>query len=133
MTDTRTDRSTALDGVVWTSGALAVGSALLAVGHMGVEIPVVSALGPGGSRPVWPAAIAFAVAAGLHGAVSAGVARRRGWAWPLGVLVGALTLIGAATPFRGAGSVVGIVLAAAEVGLLLTGGARRRMLGSAPS
>lgn len=133
MTDTRTDGVTALDGVVWASGALAVGSALLAVGHMGVELPLVSALGPGGSRPVWPAAIAFTVAAGLHGAVSYGVARRRAWAWPLGVLVGAVTLVGAAAPFRGAGSVIGIVLAAAEVGLLLTGGARRRMLHRATS
>jgi hypothetical protein len=97
--------TTALDGVVWASGALAVGSAILAVGHMGVEIPLVSALGPGGARPVWPAAIAFTVAAGLHGAVSWGVARRRSWAWPLGVLVGAITLVGAATPFRGAGCI----------------------------
>lgn len=133
MTDVDSDRSTALDGVVWASGALAAGSALLAVGHAGIEIPLVSALGPGGSRPVWPAAIAFSVAAGLHGAVCYGVARRRGWAWPLGVLVGAVTLVGAATPFRGVGSVVGMVLAAAEVGLLLTGGARRRMLRGATS
>jgi hypothetical protein len=133
VTDVSTGRATALDGVVWASGALAVGSALLAVGHMGVEIPLVSALGPGGSRPVWPAAIAFAVATGLHGAVCYGVARRRGWAWPLGVLVGAVTQVGATTPLRGAGSVIGIVRAAPEGGLLRTSGPRRSKRGRATS
>lgn len=126
MTDA--SRTGALDAVVWISGALAVGSALLAVGHAGVRIPVVSALGPGGSEPVVPAAIAFVVATCLHGAVAVGVARRRPWAWPLGVLVAAVTLIGATTPFRGVGSIVGIVLAGAELGLLLTGRIRRAIL-----
>ena len=117
-----------LDAVVWISSALAVGSALLAVGHAGVRIPVVSALGPGGSEPVVPAAIAFTVATCLHGAVAYGVARRRGWAWPLGVLVAAVTLIGAGVPFRGVGSVIGIALAGTELGLLLTGRIRRAIL-----
>ena len=117
-----------LDAVVWISGALAVGSALLAVAHAGVRIPVLSALGPGGSEPVVPAAIAFTVATCLHGAVAYGVARRRGWAWPLGVLVAAVTLIGAAVPFRGVGSVIGIALAGTELGLLLTGRIRRAIL-----
>jgi len=121
-------RTGALDAVVWISCALAVGSALLAVGHAGTRIPIVSALGPGGSDPVVPAAIAFAVGACLHGTVAYGVARRHPWAWPLGVLVAAVTLIGAATPFRGAGSVVGIVLAGAELGLLLTSRVRRAIL-----
>jgi hypothetical protein len=121
-------RSGALDAVVWISGALAAGSALLAVGHAGVRIPVVSVLGPGGSDPVVPAAIAFTVAACLHGAVAYGVVRRRAWAWPVGVLVAAVTLIGAAVPFRGVGSVVGIVLAGAELGLLLTGRIRHAIL-----
>jgi hypothetical protein len=44
------------------------------------------------------------------------------------VLVAAVTLIGAATPFRGVGSVVGIALAGAELGLLLTSRARRAIL-----
>lgn len=126
MTD-GTGRGT-LDAVVWISGALAVGSALLAVAHAGVRIPVLSALGPGGSEPVVPAAIAFTVATCLHGAVAYGVARRRGWAWPLGVLVAAVTLIGAAVPFRGVGSVIGIALAGTELGLLLTGRIRRAIL-----
>lgn len=128
MTTTGDTHGRALDAVVWTSGALAVGSALLALGHMGVEIPVVSALGPGGSRAVVPAAIAFTAVAGLHGTVATGIARRRPWAWPLGVLASGITLLGAAVPFRGAGSLVGIVLAGAELVLLLRGGTRRTIL-----
>lgn len=125
-------RRGAPDAVAWISSALAAGSALLAVGHAGVRIPVVSALGPGGSDPVVPAAFAFTVAACLHGAVAYGIARRRAWAWPVGVLVAAVTLIGAAVPFRGVGSVVGIVLAGTELGLLLTGQVRRAILQPAP-
>ncbi len=127
----RSGRVAALDAVVWISAALALGSALLAVGHMGVRLPVISALGPGGTRPVPPAAIAFTVAAGLHAAVAVGVARRRSWAWLAGVLVGGVTLIGAATPFRGTASLLGIVLAGLQLGLLATNAARREILHSA--
>lgn len=131
MTTTRPPRSRALDVVVWASAALAVGSALLAIGHLGVQVPLLSALGPGGSGIVVPAAVAFAVGACLHGAVAIGVAKRRPWAWVLGLLVGTLTLIGATTPFRGAASLLGIVLAGLQVGLLATGPARRGILRSA--
>ncbi|CAN5816001.1 hypothetical protein BH23ACT10_BH23ACT10_00440 [soil metagenome] len=123
----------ALDVVVWASGALAVGSALLAVSHLGVQVPLLSALGPGGSRVILPAAIAFTVGAALHGAVAFGVARRRAWAWPLGILVAGVTLLGAATPFRGAGSAIGILLASLVLGLLLTATARHSMIGPARS
>jgi hypothetical protein len=109
-----------LDGVFWTSTALAVGCALLAIGHSGLQIPILSALGPGGTRAVIPAAMAFTVAAVLQALVSVGVLRRRSWAWPLGVLIAAVTLLGAATPFRGVMSAVGIVLAGVELALLLT-------------
>jgi hypothetical protein len=112
--------SGALRGVLWTSGALAIGCALLAAGHLGLGIPVLSALGPGGTRAVVPAAIAFAVAALLHTLVGVGVAGGRSWAWPVGVLIAALTLLGAATPFRGAMSAVGIALAGIQLVLLLT-------------
>ena len=125
---TATDTTTGarrLDGVVWISGALAIGCALLAIGHAGVQIPVLSALGPGGTQAVVPAAVAFTLAAVLHALVSIGVARRRPWSWPLGVLIAAATLLGAAMPFRGLMSGVGIVLAGVELGLLLTREGRR--------
>ena len=131
MTTAPRPRSRALDVVVWASTALAVGSALLAIGHLGVQVPLLSALGPGGPGVVVPAAIAFTVGACLHGAVAIGVAKRRPWAWIMGMLVGTLTLIGATTPFRGAVSLLGILLAGLQVGLLATGGARRRILRSA--
>jgi hypothetical protein len=120
----------ALSAVTWISGALAAGSGLLAIGHAGVAIPLVSALGPGGSRAVVPAAIAFTAAACLHGAVAYGVARRRTWAWPLGVLAAGVTLLGAAMPFRGAGSIAGIALAGTQLGLLLSAGVRSALLPS---
>ena len=123
-------RSRTLRGVTLTSGALAFGCALLAVGHLGLQVPVLSALGPGGGRPVVPAAIAFAVAAIAHGLVCFGVVRRRSWAWPLGVLIAALTLVGAATPFRGVMSAVGIALAGVELALLLTPDGRRLLRGA---
>lgn len=124
-------RPTVLDAVVWISVALAAGSALMAVAHAGVRIPLFSALGPGGDSPVPPAVIAFTIGGLLHATVAYGVARQRAWAWPVGILVAAVTLLGAAMPFRGAGSVVGIVLAGAQLALLLTGTARRSMLRSA--
>lgn len=133
MTATRSTRNAALDTVVWASTALAVGSALLAIGHMGVQIPLLSALGPGSTRAVVPAAVAFSLGACLHGAVAYGVSRRLVWAWPLGVLAAGLTLLGAALPFRGVGSLVGMSLAGLQLGILLTGTARRTILGPARS
>jgi hypothetical protein len=126
-------RSLRLDLLIWTSSVLAVGCALLAVGHLGFHVPLLSALGPGGSRAVLPAVIAFSLAALLHGAVSAGVHRRHTWAWPLGVFVAAVTLLGAAMPFRGVLSAVGSALAALQLALLLTRDVRSRILSSATS
>lgn len=131
MTGTDAARTTPLDIVVWSSAALAVGSGLLAVSHMGVQVPLLSSLGPGGTRVILPAAIAFTLGAALHGAVAFGVKRRLAWAWPLGVLVAGVTLLGAATPYRGVGSAIGMLLAALVLALLLTATARRTMLGPA--
>jgi hypothetical protein len=122
--------SRAVGALTSISGVLALGSGLMAIAHAGVRVPVVSALGPGGSRAVVPAAIAFTAAACLHGAVAYGVARRRTWAWPLGVLVAGVTLLGAAVPFRGVGSVAGIALAGTQLGLLLSAGVRSALLPS---
>lgn len=131
MTATAPDNP-ALRAVARISGVLAAGSALMAIAHAGVQVPIVSAFGPGGSRVILPAAIAFSVAAVLHAAVAYGVARRRGWSWPLGVLVAGATLLAAAVPFRGAGSILGIVLAGAQVVLLLSGTVRAELLPDGP-
>lgn len=103
-------------------GAAATG--LLAVGHAGVEIALVTALGPGGSRPVWPAAAAFTVAAVAYAAVAVGLARRRAWAVPLATVVFGVTVLGALLPYRGVGSLVGAGIGV--VGLVLLAAARGR-------
>ncbi len=95
--------------MAWLAGAFALGAALLAVGHAGVSLPLVSALGPGGDRPVPVAAGLFTVGAVLFVVVAAATAGLRPWAWPLGLLVFGLTLVGAAFPYRGVGSAIGIV------------------------
>ena len=73
------------------------------------------------------AAAITGLAALLHGLVAVGAARRRAWAWAVGVLIAGATLVGAAYPFRGVISAVGIVLAGLELGLLLTRDGRRLM------
>jgi hypothetical protein len=103
----------------------AAGAALLTVGHAGITVPVISALGPGGSRPVWPAAIAFAVGTAMHVAVAVVLVRSYSrWAWTAGMAVFCLTVVASLVPFRGAGSVVGAVVGLVGAGLLATPAAR---------
>ncbi len=105
-----------------------VGAALLSVGHAGVSLPLLSALGPGGDRAVPPAVVAFAVATVLATAVAVGAFRRRAWAWALGLAVFGLTALGAVTPYRGVGSAVGIALGLAGVAVLLSPAGRAALL-----
>lgn len=88
----------------------AAATAVLAVGHAGVAIPLVSALGPGGSRPVWPAAAAFAVAAACYVAVGVGLRARRQWSAFAGSALFGVTILLALVPYRGVGSIVGAAL-----------------------
>jgi hypothetical protein len=63
----------------------AAGTGLLAVGHLGVDIPLLSALGPPGDAVVLPAAIAIGTGSLLYAVASVAVARRGGpgrWPWP---------------------------------------------------
>lgn len=113
-------------GVAGTAaGLLTAGCALLAVGHAGVRLPLMSALGPGGDRAVPVAAAIFTVATVAYAVVTRGLLARRRWAWPAGLVLGALTVVGAARPFRGVGSGVGIVLALAIVAALASPAGRR--------
>ncbi len=102
------------------SAPLAVGCALLAVSHLGIDVPLLSRVGPGGDRVVVPAAVAFAVATLLLIAVATGAWRGRPWAWALGVVVHALVFLGAAVPFRGVGSAVAMVVTGVTVALLVS-------------
>lgn len=107
------------------AGTLTAGCLLLAVAHAGVALPLVSALGPGGDRAVPVAATVFTVAAIAYGVVTRGLFARLPWAWPAGLVLGALTVLGAARPYRGVGSAVGIVLALAIVAALVSPPGRR--------
>ena len=104
---------------------LALWTALLSVGHLGVDIPFVSQLGPGGDRVVLAAGIVFAIATAVFLAIGVGLLRLRVWAWAAGVVVNALAVLGGLREFRGAGSVVALVLALTALVLLLTPQARR--------
>lgn len=78
---------------------------------------------------MWPAAVAFAVGTVLY--VGAALALRRGWrgALPAAGALFLATVVAASTPFRGAGSVAGIVLGLAGCASV---GAAWRSRSSAP-
>ena len=123
------DRSSAAPPVVGVlSAILTVGTAALAIAHAGVTIPGLSALGPGGDNVVVPAAVAFAVATVAAGTVSVGAFRRRTWAWALGLVVHAIVVVGAAVPYRGIGSLIGILLSATCIAVLVSRPARQAFL-----
>lgn len=107
---------------------LALGCAVMAVAHAGVEVPLVSRFGPGGGRAIVPAMIAFTVAAVALALLAVGALRRRSWAWALGLLTHSLVFLGALVPFRGVGSLVALVIAGACVALLMTRSARVELL-----
>lgn len=115
---------------VGLTGVLILGCVIMAVAHAGVVVPGISALGPGGDRAVWPAVIAFTVATIVLSIVAVGLSRGRSWAWPLGVVTHGLVVVGALTPYRGVGSLVAIVIAAAAVAVLMTRGARQSLFGT---
>src|SRR5688572_14148440 len=110
------------------SGVLAVGCAVMAIAHAGVEVPLLSQLGPGGNDPVWPAVIAFSIGALVLAFVAIGASRARAWAWALGLVVHALIVLFALLPFRGVGSAVAIVISVASVALLLSRAGRASLL-----
>lgn len=112
----------------WIALVGALGAALLAIAHTGVEIPLVSALGPSGGA-VPPAAAAFTVVTVLFAAVGWGLRRRRAWAWTLGVAIGVLGVLSGIAQFRGVGSALGMLVAAALAALLLAPQSRAAVRG----
>jgi hypothetical protein len=110
------------------SALLAIGCAVMAVAHAGVELPLIAGLGPGGDDAVWPAVIAFGVGTALLTCIAVGAARGRSWSWPLGLVVHALIVLGAAMPYRGIGSLIAIVISVASLALLLSRPGRASLL-----
>ncbi len=118
-------RSGAAAAVGWLAALAALGSLLLAVAHLGVELPLLSALGPGGETVVVPAAIAFGVGTAVWGALSLGAFRGARWVLPVGIVFSILSILSGAMPYRGVASGVGIALASLVLLTLLSPPGRR--------
>jgi len=129
MTTTLPDRRTARPPAAVLTGWLfalgGVGAALLAVAHAGVELPLVSALGPGAGRAVPVAAAGFTVGAVLLLALAAGAFARARWVLPVGTLVALLAVVEGFRNYRGAASAAGIAVGLLLLLLLLSPGGRR--------
>lgn len=94
-----------------------LGNLLLALAHTGMDIPLLSRLGPQGGAV--PAAVgAFTVGTIVFGAVAVGLFFGARWARGLGLAVAALSIISGFGQFRGVVSAAAMVLAVI-LGLLL--------------
>jgi hypothetical protein len=123
-TTTRT-RTPAATVIGWLSVIAFLGTASLAVAHAGVEVPLLSALGPGGDEPVPVAVAIFGVGAALYAVVAAGAFAGARWTWLVGLVVNALALASGFTNYRGPASAIGIALSALSLIFLLSPGGRR--------
>ena len=100
------------------AGLAAFGCLLLAVAHTGVEVPLLSAIGPRGDA-VPPAVVAFTIGTVLFAALAVGIRRGADWATWAGIVVSVLAVLSGIRQFRGPVSAVGIVLAVLLAGLLI--------------
>jgi hypothetical protein len=103
-------------------GALAVlgvvGSAVMTLAHLDLDLPVLDVVGPG--RLVVPAAVSFAVGTVLYAVAAYGALRVARWGWSVGLLVHVLGFVTAAFPYRGWISGVAIGVSVAAVAVLLS-------------
>ena len=107
----------------WLAGAAALGALLMAVAHLGVDVPLLPTQGLGRAVPV--AAAIFTVGAVLFTAVAWGLRSRARWAWWLGLAGFLFALRGSAMPWRGVGSAVGVILSLLGIGALVMASSRR--------
>lgn len=115
---------TPLRVAVVLAAVVALGTFLLAIAHLGITIPVLSALGPqGGAVP--PAVVAFTVATILFGAVTVGLLRRSRVAWIGAIVLSVLIILSSVGQFRGVVSGMGIAISLALIVLLLVPTSRR--------
>ena len=117
-------------GLLGLSVLSALAAAVMAIAHLGIRVPVISALGPQGTDAVPPAVAAFSLAAVLFTVIAVGVAGSRTWAWPVGIVVNGVALVAAAVPYRGVGSLAGILVSATALALLLSPPVRRTLMPS---
>lgn len=107
---------------------LAAGCVAMAVAHAGVDIGLLSRLGPAGDDAVPQAMRGFAVAAVVLAFMAFGAARSRPWAWALGTVVFALVVLGSLLQYRGGASLIAIVISVVSLALLLSPAGRAALL-----
>lgn len=126
MTDSAaTPTGLALRAATALSLLAALGAVVMAVAHLGIDVPLLPTMGLG--RPVPPAAAAFSAGALVFALTAWGLWRRARWAWALGLVAFALALQGSAMPYRGTGSAVGIATSVLAISLLLLPATRRAL------
>jgi hypothetical protein len=117
-TGTRTDRPPAATVV----GALCilgvVGSGVMAVAHLGLEIPALELVGPG--RLIVPAAVSFLLGTVLYAVAAYGALRAARWAWPAALVVNVLAFGTAAFPYRDWMSGAAIVVSLTAIAVLVS-------------
>ncbi len=104
-----------------------VGSVVMTLAHLDLDIPVVAALGPPAAVPVVVPA-GFALGAVLFALVAYGAFTRASWAWPLALVVNALALVSSVFPVRGAEALVPAAVTLAAVVVLLSRPGRDALL-----
>lgn len=119
-TETRTSPSTVARAAAALTALMAAGSALMAVSHAGVSVPLLAALGPGGQRALPEVAAGFAVATVLFAVVAVGAWRRRPWSWAVGLVLHGVALIAVTVPWRGPVSGAAAVVTVAALVVLAT-------------
>lgn len=129
--DTRPSPSAAARAVAVLGALGAVGSALMAVSHAGVTLPLLAAIGPGGDRALPGVAAGFAVGVVLFALVAAGAWRQRPWAWAAALVVNGVALVVATVPWRGPASGAAAVITVAALAVLLSPPGRAAFLNRA--
>jgi hypothetical protein len=100
LPESRTDRPAAATAVGILAVLGVIGSIVMTLAHLDLQIPVVSALGPTG-RAIVPVAVGFAFGAVLFAVTAYGAFRRAGWAWPVALVVNGLAFASSVMPWRG--------------------------------
>lgn len=111
-------RPAAAVAVGWLAVVGAVGAAWMMLAHLGLDVAVLDAFGPG--RMLAPVAAGFAVGTVLFAIVAHGAFRAARWVWPVGLVVNGLAFVSAAVPFRGWVSAIAMLVALAAVVVLLS-------------
>lgn len=117
-------RPVAAAAVGWLAVVGVLGSAAMAIAHLGIDVPVV-----GGAVLLLPVAISFAVGTVLYALVAFGAFTQRPWAWALGLVVNGLAFAAtAAPPYRGGVEPVAMAVSLAALAVLLIPAGRRAFL-----